>query len=540
MNSFYRQHPVRNGYRSLALFLIVLTCFTSSLGSIEVDREELDKTSSNRIVFINYEGPYARVESNEDIWAIGYNLGLSIRNGAARAGTTSRYFAVHSFDPSLSDAMNADIFGLGVDAGVDHIRNLRLILQGYLQGAYEYSASDAVLLAEFITIYNAVYRGNWEYFTESYSEAVLSGLDEKKSGLSIRFDEWPGQAQILIPLSSASPASLGAIDTGAISDDQVVEQLRQEEDRAIDSRKDLVDLKEREADEEKQSAELQREAIEEEEQRIAAERKAIEAERERIEQEREEAAAELERSADDPAARAAAQEEREKKEAELAEAEQELEEREETLQEQESELEEQKEEARRTEERAEAKAEEAREDRAGIAEDQQDMIREQEAARLAPEGLLGISLNSPDAPIGRLVLVNPENGQILARSVLDTINARTLTLADDSIIAAAGTGPSGIRLVAMNTENLELDIQGSNEINENSLVWLQGNNVYAIENTEGTQYLSRFNRDLQRQARSTVPVHAHASVYFVDGTLLTQNRDGSVLLLRPGDLTESR
>ena len=176
----------------------------------QVDRDELKDLPP--VVFINYEGPHARVDTREEIRQIGVVLGRQIterEKGLAptlaamnqeqkrtytykfEVGGLNRYFVIHCVSGAENDKLDADVFGLGVDTGVDHVRNLRVIIQGYLQEAYQYSASDALLLAEYITVYNAVYRGNWDYFQSRYKSQVISNLTREKAGLSIRYDEWP-------------------------------------------------------------------------------------------------------------------------------------------------------------------------------------------------------------------------------------------------------------------------------------------------------------------------------------------------------------
>ncbi len=463
---------------------------------------------------------------------IGLALGRAIKAGAVRAGATNRYFAVHSMSAGDGERLDADVFGLGVDAGVDHIQNLRLILQGYLEGAYDYASGDAALLAEFITIYNAVYRGNGDYFTSRYRKGVLDELTVEKAGLSIRFDEWPGQALIVIPLAFAKPGSLSAVDTSSITEEKVVDEMRKDGDRGVEQRKEMVALKEREAAAAAQSADLQREAIAQEEEKIAAEKAALAAEKAQAEADRkaaEEAAARGETTS--PAQEKAALE----KEKEVAN-------RESAVAEKEAALTEKKAEAAATEQFAEQKAQEAKEDRADIAADQQALITEQEADRTAPDGVVAVRLAGPDAPLGNLVIIDTTSHAELSVSAMNTVNGRTLTAVDGALIAVAGRtqGNGAIRLVRIDPRTLESVKQGEDDIAAESLLWLNGKDLYALTLAGGKRYLGRFDTDLTRQARSAVEVHPYATPVFSDGLLLTQRADGSVLVLNPRDLTERK
>jgi hypothetical protein len=254
----------------LALFSGILL-FSAPLAA-QVHEPELANLGS--VEFINYVGPYSRIETHAQIHNIGYELGQLIRTGAAQAGSLGRYQVINSRSEPDGLRLDADIIVLGVDVAVDHIRNLRLIVQGYLEAAYGYNERDAALLAQYITIYNAVYRGDMNFFDARYKRAVLGHLNEQRVGLSLRYDEWPGRTLIVVPLGGGLGGPLSNSDTGAISDSRVTDVLRQEDDLGLDQRRDMIDFLEREAEDAGQIAALQRESIREEEERIRAEREA--------------------------------------------------------------------------------------------------------------------------------------------------------------------------------------------------------------------------------------------------------------------------
>ena len=502
--------------------------FAQDNSSRPVDQGELEKNLAP-VTFYNYEGPHARIETREQIRQIGVGLGQAVRGGAARTGAQGRYFVIHSVTAPEGAKLDADIFGLGVDVGVDHIRNLRTIIQGYLQEAYSYTQRDASLLAEYITIYNAVYRGDWEYFSSRYKTPVIENLTEDQAGLSIRYDEWPGRTLMLIPLGIGG---LSSIDTSAITDSRVVEELRKEDDRGVEQRQEMVDLKEREAAQAEQKAASEREGVRREEQRIAEERGQVDQERERIAQERQQAQ-------EDQAAGRTTPEEAQQTETDLARQEQEADQKAEELDQREAALEPRREEAQRQEEFAEQKTTEAQQERESIAQDQQAAINED--ARQAG-GVIGAMLESPNATVGRLVRLDPSNGRILRRSPLNTVSIRTLTFAGGKILAVAGenTGGGAVRLVEINPGSLEMAKQGDDDIHPASLIWVNGGDLYAItvNRLDNSPYLGRFDANLALQARSAINVHPNASVTIQQGNLLTQRGDGSAALLNPVSLSE--
>jgi hypothetical protein len=518
--------------------ILYILCFVGILffglpAYAQVDRGELGNLGP--VEFINYEGPYSRIETRAQIRAIGYSQGLMVKNGLSRTGTSGRYFVIHSVSATGGAKLDADIFGLGVDVGVDHVRNLRLIIQGYLEGAYSYSERDAALLAEYVTIYNAVYRGDWDYFGSRYKDPVMGNLSREKTGLSIRFDEWPGRTLMLIPLGMGSAGPLSSVDTGSLSDSRVTEQLRQEPDRGVDTRQDMVELKERQSEEAGQQAAMQREAIREEEARIARER-------EEAARQREQAQREQQQIAQERGQPGASQEELDQREEAARQQEQAADERDQQLDQKEEDLESRRQEAEQTQEFADQKAEEAQQDREEIAKDQQAMLDQEDTRQTPAEGILGASILSPNGSLGQVVKLDPDNGREVKRSPLNTVNARTLTLADGKIIAIAGEnrGNGAVRLIEINGDTLEMVKQGEDDISPQSLLWTNGNDLYAITSSGGNLYLARFNTGLAMQARSSITVHPYGGVTFSGGYIITQRSDGSAVLLNSGDLSEKR
>ncbi len=166
--------------------LFLLTC---SLFSENVDKDELFQVKRGSVEFLNYEGPHTKFDTREEIIGIGTYIGsVSNRN------YLGRYSVIHTDDQTEDGKRNADIFIIHKDAQIDHIRNLRWIIAGYIEKTYGYSLEDSLILAEFATYYNAVFRGQIDYFAENYKQVVMDHLTETQSGLSTKYSNW-------IPLS---------------------------------------------------------------------------------------------------------------------------------------------------------------------------------------------------------------------------------------------------------------------------------------------------------------------------------------------------
>jgi hypothetical protein len=400
-----------------------------------------------------------------------------------------------------------------------------------LQEAYSYSAGDALLLAEYITVYNAVYRGNWDFFSGRYKKPVLDLLNPRQNaGLSVRYDEWSGKTLMLIPLGIGG---ISSIDTSAISDDRVVDELRKADDLGIERRRDMVDLKEREADAAEQGAAEQRAQIRREEQAVTDERA-------RTEREQQQLARDRQKLEDDKASGAVTSQDAAKRQEEIARRESEADKKSDELDRREQGLAAQREGAAGQEQFAEQKTEEAQRDRESIARDQQALIDRGDSV----QGILALAIERRDETRGRIITLNPADGKELKRSPLDMVFVRTLVTVNGKTLAVAGEnrGNAAVRLIEINPRTLEMAKQGDDDIHPNSLIWVNGSDLYVLTANlaDGTLNLGRFNADLVLQAKSEIAVHPNASVSVRQGFLLTQKADGGAVLLNPADLKEKK
>lgn len=234
--------------KSVCGFFLALA-FAAGLSALEVNRPELEVSGdADAIQFENYGGPHAVIDSAAAIVNIGTELGLEVAQSleefvSVRPG--AKYSLIHAVDLSVAEKLDADILILNSNAGVDHIKNLRRIITGYLQAAYGYETADAEVIATFITVYNAVYRKDIGTFEERYKQVVLDNITEDKVGLSTNWADWAGNTEIVIPLNDVQ-SGISAVDTTVISDENVVNALRQEDDKAVDLREDMLEIKEKE------------------------------------------------------------------------------------------------------------------------------------------------------------------------------------------------------------------------------------------------------------------------------------------------------
>lgn len=491
------------------ILLLIIYIFASlPLFSLDVAEEEVIIEDTENIVFENYTGPYIVVKTLNEIFGIGMDLGR--QEGTERAVEDGQYRVVRAVDPETEEGFDADIFVLGPEGYVDHIINMRRMLAGYLEEAYRYSREDALLLAKFLTYYNAVHRRDTEMVLERYKPVVMENLREEKIGLARSYRDWPGKTMMLIPLTRrAEEGGPGSLDSDELSDEEVIEDLREEEDRGVEDRKKLVELKEREIGEEEEEIEEERRRIEEEGGgAIAPDENGGTGVEE---------AAEGPSAGGEPAAGDTAGEEG----ASLGERREELEEREEALEERRRDLEEEREE---------------------IAEDQQLVIEEEERRKEEGTGPAGIAEEDTRGDTGDFFLLTDKNGysrlsrvdfttgNYISRSAVDTVLGRKYYPLRGRLLVVFEERGSGGRnaLGLLDAETLELSAVSGENVYDNTYILLDGSSIYAIVQRDNGWKLGRFDGELSLQAESVRNV-APYSVFAAKGSYIYIQDENDVL-----------
>ena len=496
--------------KRIALVCLCTLAFIGAAFAIEVDQDELRQAENTPIEFINYTGPHAEIDTLRAIAEIGESLAGAAERG--RAGDMNRYAVIHAVDPSVNTGLDADIMIIGSGARVDHINNLRVIIAAYLRRAYAYSERDANTLAHFVTIYNAVYRGNMNMFRSKYKAVVVRNLTADKAGLALRYDQWPGNTQIVIPLSDQKySGTLSTIDTSSLSDKNVVDKMREQDDKDIATRKDMIDLKEREssaardranvaqqdadaarqnagtrqneavaaqreadkskaaAAQSKQDAEKARKDAEDAKKQAAQSEKDAAAARQQAQrnpndrkaaeeaaQKQQEAARNRQEASDKDKAAAEKANEAKKSDQEAAAKQKEAEEKQKAADEAAKQAQDKEREAASEKQFADAKEQEAQSDRKDVAADTRKIIEEKRAERKAQDeaafasALPGAMLKVVDSGsmLSEVVLLDLKTEKTLKTSLLNTVRGRVLIEGTDSLIAIAGS-KSGNQMITL-------------------------------------------------------------------------------------------
>ncbi len=500
--------------------LLLLLCMP--IYSLEVDRLELESAGDETsVIFVNYEGPHDVINTISEIESIGSGLAVPISGDtqtAQNAGDVNRYYVIHAVDPETPNGLDADILILGEQANVDHIDNVRRIISSYLQTAYDYSEADAQTIAVFTTVYNAVYRGQMDVFTEKYKPIVIENINAAKVGLSLNYEDWPGNTQIVIPLASLD-GGLGTVDTGVISDPEVIESMQEDPGMGIEERKDLVEIKEEEAQiAEENAQEAQKEATVAK-QEVVAQTTVLEEKVEEAEVKQQIA----EENPDDPVAQREAEE-----------AKQEVEEQEKVVEQAEERVVELQQEAEEQQTIADTKRTDAQTDRVTIAEDQQEIIRER-AAR-GDEVLVltyGLKIVDESSLLSTLVLIDTKSGVEVKESPVNVIRNRTVYSAGEDYIAVAGTtgGNAAVRLVKLDSLDMDIIDQSEEKLAIDSVLVKDGDFYYVVIEDGNKNVVAKYDTELLQVLKSDVDVLPQTPITITDLGIMVTDKDGIAKLL---------
>lgn len=528
--------------KKITCLLLISLLSISSIFSLEVDKNELNTTGNELIEFINYTGPHKVIDSAQAIKEIGSDLGKDISLSVSSTnGSNEKYYVVHSVTSESKDQLDADIIYIGSTATVDHVDNLRRIISGYLQSAYDYSEKDANTLAVFITVYNAVYRGKLDTFKSKYTEDVVKNLSSENCGLSTNYKDWPGKSEIVIPLFDVKNGGLSTVDTSVIADSKVVDSMQEDEDRNIDSRKDMVDLKEREADESSEKAqEAQKEAVQEQKVLNETKKEAEEAKKEAEEakKEAEEAKKVAEENPNDKKAQETAKEAEKKAEETTAKAE----EKQQQVEEQQKKTDDAKEAAKEAQEIADKKQNEAQTERKEIAQDQQE-IQQEKIAEAKANTEYGIIIVDEENLLSRLVKFNSDNGEIIRKSPVAVIRNRTIfevgSEGSEQFISVAGdnAGNGTIKLVLMDQDNMEITRESNETLSEDSVLVKDGDDYYCVIDDNGKWVVAKYNAELSLRYKSSIAVKSSTPITITKSGVVVTDSTGQLMLLSKTDLS---
>lgn len=223
--------------KSLVFLMVLLS--VNLFAEIKVAEQEIQV--KKKIVFTNYRGVIQKSDKVEDIFNIGYYLAEHRSPDYAQLRNKYSIRRVLSTNQLL---LSADVFSILPDAKVNHIKNVRRVLSAYLEKSFEYSKKTANNVALFVIYYNALHRGDSDYLKLKYAPEVLSSVSMAKVGITANYKTWPGNTEILIPISISDlyGKNLGNRELYK----EATKVLGKQPDKGIDKRSQMLETRKKE------------------------------------------------------------------------------------------------------------------------------------------------------------------------------------------------------------------------------------------------------------------------------------------------------
>ncbi len=502
--------------------VFLLAGVLSVLHAETVYLDELQKAAdTGSIVFENYSGPHNKIDTVDEIRGIGRFLGRDAGTVTMRSDYFGKYRILHIIDPAETGKLDADVFILEPSATVDHIKNLRRIIAGFLEAAYDYTPAQADLLSEFITVYNAVHRGDMTYFKSVYKNAVVRELKAEKTGIALKYTEWPGNTMMLIPLTpQAGTDVLSDLNTDILSDKDVIKQMQTEPDMGIDKRQELVDLKDQEVDQKRQAIEEDRKQIQDREAELTSQKESLQQEAEQLKDQ-------------------TTDEARNRK--------QEIKDELQNITEEEKQLTDQKDNLDQQEKAVEQREAQIVEERQQIAEDQMTIIESEGKKDSTSVGTTAAVKTVPFLKLaggagiytGQLLLIDTVNGDIVKQSETDSIRLRGYSYNGKQILSVAGSSGADriVSLVRIDPATLEVTASGTAEVFTESAVIVSSGKIYAVVKDSDKWKIGIFNSNLELQSVSTSEVFPVTDIVISGTDVLAQDNLGRIIKISADDFT---
>ncbi|MCL2481103.1 MAG: hypothetical protein FWF38_05285 [Spirochaetaceae bacterium] len=491
----------------------------SNLASQGVDREELER-NIKEVEFINYQGPHEIIESKSAIMSIGSSLADTISSGNTQGSVSGRYRILHLVDPSESDKRGADIFIIEAGAKVDHIRNLRLILAAYLSKMYKYNDKDAMIIAEFITYYNAVYRGNLDYFDKTYINKVMVNLSKENAGIDINYKNWPGKTRLVIPLRKSSDGVAEKPDLFVIADKEVIDDLRKDDAMGVDQRKKITELQEESIAADKKVLADKEESISMKEDVITKKESAVEQKEKELEQKKESG---------------------EITEAQAKEEQKKIEDEKGAIAEEKKQLESEKKDAEAQRKDVEQKEDEIASSRESIVQDS-NTVKEREANAGSNDSLASKISALKRVPFLRL---EDSNKEFVGHFVFYDLTEGKLLVPEDSPVAGGRLyidTPAGYILPVKNEkgifvltilskEDLSPVLRSNEEVYSQTFLLYSGNKIYCTIKQSGKLLIGKYSQDLKLEASSDIEAFADTFITSNSNFIIFQNKGKAITIV---------
>ncbi|TFH41385.1 MAG: hypothetical protein E4G96_05595, partial [Chrysiogenales bacterium] len=390
-----------------------------------------------------------------------------------------------------------------------------------------------------------------------YKGVVMKHVTARNAGIALRWSDWPGSTKMLIPLSEgARDGKAGPVEPDIISDDRTIDSIRKD-DRHIEDRKKMTDLRERK--------------LERDSRKIAEEKKKRDDEKKAIDKKKDELAKKEEelKKQKEEAKRIEDSEERKKKETGIKEKESKIEEEKKIIEKREEQSKEKEKTILKKEETIKKRGEsikkekrriekdeikrdikkdpdEARqklEEKAQELEKQEDRLRDSELDKNIYAGKLYYLKIKEYIEGGHynneLYMINASTRKVMFKSPVKNIcgNRYDVYSGGIVIITHKGSHTSGHNLTLVDKDTLEAKINGSDHVFWRSFIEIRDGFIYAILYDNGSHYLGRFDGGLKLTAKSKERIDENTFISFWDDYIYINRGDKTIIVLKNADLT---
>lgn len=536
-----------------------------NLYALEVVVDEIKGVKA--VEFINYSGPYKKVESIRSIRNIGYQLSFFEKENEVFR-YHMKYSILHAVDNTNDERYDADIFSIDKDAEIDHIKNVRLIISEYLSKRYGYPQRISDSLALFITYYNAIFRGDINYFKNKYKDNVTKHINKDNAGISTKYYEWPGRTKILIPLSqNISKKDILQLSYSELSEQKVLDEIRKD-NNAIADRKEMVKLREKDLLDEKRELEKIKKEVDKEKIDIEKKKEEIIKNKEEIIKKEEELKKENMRIETilDKNLKTKSLENLNKEKEKLENKKIEVEKKEKEIEKKEDKIQQKMIAINEAEKKVEEKEKGIVDEKNKIKQDEKDkkttelskaeeLKKKEDELRVKEEELKKISqdkkiyedkfyyLKTEDFSISghynnKLFIIDAESIKVLLKSPVEKIcgNKYLVTKEGVIVITYKTNHDSDHILTLLDLNSLEIKKNGNDNIYFRSFVEEYENFIYAIIKNGDDYYLGKFNKLLDRIAISDEKIDFSTFITFYKNFIYLNNSKKEIIVLNISDL----
>lgn len=346
--------------------------------------------------------------------------------------------------------------------------------------------------------------------------------------------------------------------------------MKEDDDKGVDERKNMVDIKEREAENaESKAQEAAKEAAQDKQ--ALDEQKKNQAQAEKTAQAKQNEADKAKKDAENAQKEAAADPQNKAKQDEAKQAEQKAEnaqkeadqaksnaeQEQQKTQQQQQKADESAKKAEEQQQKADKKLDEAQNERMEIAKDQQEIL-ESELKQLEDGTVIGLKVVKEADYLSTLVKVNSKTGKVVKESPVKVIRGRTIIAVQDAVVGVAtgasfpktsgdstfymaicgeNSGKGAIKLCLIDAFKMEIQKESEENVSEHSVLVNNGSNFYCVIQDKSGWVLGRYDKSLNLIQKSAVNISESTPITITGKGIVVTNSNNIPVLLSVSDLS---